>query len=99
MTGAVQAGSGAVSVVASGASGLVVWGSVGAIATTAVAIVTLVLSVVAGNARRRRQYETDMREAEQRGRESVADDLAEARRERDDYRERYLNIVERRSRT
>lgn len=110
MIGAVQLSSATVSVSTAGASGLVVWGSIGGVASAAVAIATLVMSVVAGNAKRRkqardadeqaqRQREIDIREAEKRGRDSLADDLAEARRERDDYRERYLNIIEARRRT
>lgn len=92
-----QVGSGVTSVAAAAYSGLQILGTVGGALAGFAAVIALVLSVVAGNAKRRRQYEDDIRDAETRGRADVTDELTEARRERDDYQKRYLDLLERQS--
>lgn len=100
---ALEVGSGVGGVVAASYSGIALLGEIGGALAGITAMVALVLSVAAGNAKRRRQYEDDMREAFERGRAAeqasraqIVDDLNEARRDRDEYHERYLNLLENR---
>lgn len=87
---ATEAGARAASVLASGYSGLEIAGTLGGIVGSLCAVVALVVSVMAGNVKRRRQYDDDIRAAETRGRESVADELEELR----EIRTRYFNMLE-----
>lgn len=89
-----EGGAGTAGVVAAGYSGLEILGTVGGVLSGVAAIVALVLSVAAGNAKRRRQYDDDQRAAEARGRAAMVDELAAVRTERDEYRDRYLNMLE-----
>lgn len=99
---ATEIGSGVVGTIASGYSGLEVAGTVGGLVGSMCAVVAIVTSVTAGNAKRRRQYDDDIRAAELRGRRQAdvetareRDERQQAERERDDYRDRYLNLLER----
>lgn len=87
---ATEAAARAASVVASGYSGLEVAGTLGGILGSLAAVTALLISVAAGNAKRRRQYDEDIRAAELRGRMSVADELEELR----EIRTRYFNMLE-----
>jgi hypothetical protein len=104
MTG-LEVASGTFGVVASSISVGALLGELGGVLAGLAAIAGIVLSVATGNARRRRQYEDDIRAAFERGRAAeqasraqIIDDLTEARRERDEYHERYLNLLENRPR-
>lgn len=105
----VQVGSGASGVIAAAYSGVALLGEIGGALAGIAAVVALILSVAAGNAKRRRQYDTDLRaqyqqgqkdqrEADERARTQLVDELAETRRERDDYRDRYMDMLEGRER-
>lgn len=81
---------------ASAYSGLQIAGTVGGIVGSVCAVVALIVSVTAGNAKRRRQYDDDIRAAEQRGRSAVQTDLEQANDQATEWRERYLNLLEQR---
>lgn len=93
MTG-IETGAGTAAVFAAGYSGLEIVGTVGGILSGIAAIIALVLSVSAGNAKRRRQYDSDIKAAEDRGHQ-VALDAAEAELiELREIRTRYYNLLE-----
>lgn len=90
---ATEVGASLTAVGSSAYGGLEVAGTLGGIAGSLCAVVALIISVAAGNAKRRRQYDEDIRAAEERGRHSVSDELAELR----EIRTRYFNMLEARA--
>lgn len=102
---ATEIGSGVVGTFSAGYSGLEVAGTIGGLLGSVVAVIALITSVTAGNAKRRRQYDDDIRAAETRGetraqtvaeqmRREIADELTQARADANWYRERYTNLLE-----
>jgi len=70
-------------------------GVIGGLVFSAIAALGVIYSFFRGRAEARERYDTAIREAERRGRESVLDELREARREAAEYQQRYLNLLER----
>lgn len=91
---AAELGGRATSVLAGGFSGWEVAGSVGGIVGVIATVTALVLSVIAGNAKRRRQYDDDRKAAKEEGREEVRAALAAELAELREIRSRYFNILE-----
>lgn len=77
---------------ASGISGFDVAGTIGGLIATIVAIVTLTLSVIASNARKRRDYENDMAAAREHLRPELEQERLE-RRQAEADRDRYRDIA------
>lgn len=76
-------------------------GGIGGVVTALAAAVTLVITVSANNRSRRREYENEIRAAEQRGSDAarqsldprirnLIDELEQARHDRDFYRQAYI---------